>query len=93
MISTLREFTLFPKLPFELRIMIWQYGLQPRIVEIKIRDPQQDSKNGKRITEGQYSNTPIPILLYTCTESRQALKAAGYELAFGTGYQDPQIVR
>ncbi|KAH6666017.1 hypothetical protein B0J14DRAFT_660150 [Halenospora varia] len=37
-----------------------------------------------------YSSTPIPPLLHTCVESRQALKDYGYELAFRTRTSGPR---
>ncbi|RAL59480.1 hypothetical protein DID88_006595 [Monilinia fructigena] len=59
--SNLTTFTLFPILPTELRIKIWQLAAsQPRIVHITYDHP----------TESLVSLSPAPALLATCGESR-----------------------
>lgn len=71
--------------------MIWERAMQPRIVEIQIAGITFYSATNTILPIKQYSNAPIPILLYTCHDSRSALQACGYELAFGTPNQAPQI--
>lgn len=81
-------FTLFPKLPLEIRRMVWEAAIQPRLIRFQmttICSPHTPTKIPR-----QYSSAPIPPLLHTCVESREAMQAAGYELAFGTDYQAPQ---
>lgn len=59
--SNLTTFTMFPLLPTELRIKIWQLAAnQPRIVHITYDHP----------TESLVSLSPAPALLATCGESR-----------------------
>lgn len=36
-----------------------------------------------------FSEAPIPVLLHTCTESREMLISAGYQLSFGSRDYDP----
>jgi hypothetical protein len=70
--SAIEEFTLFRKLPLEMRRKVWNAALEEerfregRIVEVRW------SKNGKRFISDNY----IPVLLHTCHDSRiEARKA------------------
>ncbi|KAI5867957.1 hypothetical protein GGS23DRAFT_4210 [Durotheca rogersii] len=82
-------FHLFPYLPAEIRLEIWNHNLPgPRIVEIKctrsatIFEPQYGGKPTPICT----SASPIPINLHTCRESRlEGLKR--YRLLFDIGPQ------
>ncbi|KAL2062418.1 hypothetical protein VTL71DRAFT_6684 [Oculimacula yallundae] len=55
------SFTLFPSLPSELRIKIWQQTFPaPRIVPVRFN----------RLTSQYVSNAPPPALLHVCSQSR-----------------------
>lgn len=68
----LTDFTCFPRLPLELRCMIWKASAQPRLVEISYELP-----------DGFYSTARYPEALTACRESRNALLPQ-YPLCFGT---------
>jgi hypothetical protein len=79
--TTPRDFHLFPKLPAELRLMIWAAALPgPRLVDVKFHFTDEGSRFGSlpmRCT----SRTPPPAILGVCSESREeALKK--YSLCF-----------
>ena len=79
--NSLKEFTLFKKLPMELRLKIWSFALlgqPPR--RIRVMQKKVDAKNGDLRNAGHfYTDTPLPITLHICQESRkEALKV--YEL-------------
>ncbi|TGO71673.1 hypothetical protein BELL_0544g00080 [Botrytis elliptica] len=59
------RFTLFPKLPMEMKYKIWTLALEPRLVEVR---PKED------IDDGFYSTAPLPALLTVCKEWERALK-------------------
>jgi len=60
-------FTLFPKLPVELRLHIWNVAREPRIVEVRFYHDRRKNKH-KYITQQ-------PVLLQVCQQSRkEALK-------------------
>jgi hypothetical protein len=67
---SLNEFTLFPKLPVELRLKIWRAALPgPRIIEAYY--DYEESVNGD-ISDGVIrTNQPPPVLLSVCHESRE----------------------
>lgn len=55
----------FPRLPYELRLLIWEMTVDPRIVKVEYRrlDP----------THEEYcltSSTPVPAVLAACQEAR-----------------------
>ena len=59
--KALQSFTIFEKLPLELRIKIWKFTLPgPRVVSLRF------NRGAKQYT----SSTTPPILLRTCPESR-----------------------
>ncbi|KAH7308863.1 hypothetical protein BKA65DRAFT_520062 [Rhexocercosporidium sp. MPI-PUGE-AT-0058] len=78
----LQRFTLFTRLPLELRFIIWRFTLFPRIVEIL---------TSNHCTTGFYSQAALPAALHVCQESRQAVEAL-YPLCFGSFLQ-PERVR
>ncbi|PMD17393.1 hypothetical protein NA56DRAFT_579130, partial [Hyaloscypha hepaticicola] len=85
--SSLKEFPLFPRLPFEIRHLIWREALPgPRLVELLY-----DEDIGACI-----SRSPLPICLWICSESRKEAKLF-YRLMFATDraeasiYLDPRI--
>ncbi|TGO11856.1 hypothetical protein BTUL_0100g00360 [Botrytis tulipae] len=59
-----RRFTLFPKLPIEIRDEIWRLTVEPRIVEVR---PKLD------IQDGFYSTAPLPAVLTVCRDSKRAV--------------------
>lgn len=73
-------FTLFPDLPLELRLKVWESLLLPRIVIAACFDAADEAP--KRAQLARRANLPpVPVLLHVCHETRQvALKH--YELAF-----------
>jgi len=86
-IQPLTEFHLFPKLPIELRRMIWRHCLPgPRLVELLY-----DEDIGACT-----SSAPLPTCLWICSESRKEVKLF-YRLLFATDraeatiYLDPRI--
>lgn len=68
------EFTLFPSLPLEIRLMIWSLSPQPRVVEVWLDDEK-----------GFYSNVSTPAALSTNRESRSAV-IGQYPLCFGSRF-------
>lgn len=79
----------FPRLPYELRAMVWALAAEPRTVQINV-------EYGERIksdfTTGIYylvSSTPVPAVLHTCRESR---KQSPYEKLFYCQETEPCYV-
>jgi hypothetical protein len=65
-------FTIFSKLPIELRTKIWKLTLQPRIIEIQFT-------NKKAV----YTKSKLPTTLYVSKESRAAVEKF-YPFCFGS---------
>jgi hypothetical protein len=86
MASENQKFTLFPELPKELRLKIWEFAQEPRIVEVC---QTQDSA-------AFYSPTAPPTLLHISRESRH-IALQNYALSFPNGdhlatiYYNPSI--
>ncbi|KAH6721820.1 hypothetical protein BKA61DRAFT_666559 [Leptodontidium sp. MPI-SDFR-AT-0119] len=77
-IAAFNEFKLFPKLPLELRLLIFAAavaGVEPRNIEIF------KSENGRPSSFCLASSASIPGLLHTCREARDVAKKT-YKLAF-----------
>jgi hypothetical protein len=76
----LEEFTLFPKLPVELRTTIWkESSSEPRLVEVHVSDFNFKGKESFTFA----STTPVPTILHVNQESRlTGLKQ--YSLHFGS---------
>ena len=68
-------FHLFPQLPAELRIRIWELTVEPR--EVKVCLTKDDRRRW-------FSPTPIPGALHACTASRSTLQSLNYTRAFTT---------
>ncbi|KAK0102580.1 hypothetical protein ONS95_006190 [Cadophora gregata] len=66
------KFTVFPKLPLEIRQMIWVLSLEPRIIEICIGDASDF-----------YSKAKLPAALQVSKESRGTVNSQ-YSLCFGS---------
>lgn len=71
-VSAMATFGLFPKLPAELRIHIWELTVEPRTVEIRLRDKATCSAADSHPHNSPYlySSTPVPAPLQTCREAR-----------------------
>lgn len=74
-------FHLFPQLPAEIRIRVWELTVEPRIVEVRLRDNASCSRSAPHLENTPYvlSLTPIPAPLHTCREAR---KLRLYQKAF-----------
>ncbi|KAF5124186.1 hypothetical protein E5D57_012114 [Metarhizium anisopliae] len=84
----------FPRLPYELRAMVWALAAEPRTVQINVDygegiNPQVRQSD---FTKGMYylvSSTPVPAVLHTCRESR---KQSPYERLFCCEETEPCYV-
>jgi len=74
------SFTLFQKLPLELRQIIWELSLESRVVEVEFSE-----------TRGFFTRVPIPVALRVCRDSRHAVGAA-YPVSFGNILYQPRIL-
>jgi 2EXR family len=81
LVGRLSEFTLFPKLPLEMRLMIWKHSLPgPRLMEVFYEDTTGVCK----------STCSLPIPLHANREARD-VALESYELCFGTKKAPPMI--
>jgi hypothetical protein len=80
-------FTLFPKLPTELRIKIWGYACSvTRNVDIWAKPLNIELSHSENLPHYFYSSFPVPAVLHVNTESRsKSLKH--YTLDFGTTFE------
>ncbi|KAJ0426763.1 hypothetical protein BJY00DRAFT_270963 [Aspergillus carlsbadensis] len=69
-------FALFPRLPAEIRVRIWQMAVEPRTVEIR------PNRGPYSALEYFVSSTPVPAVLHVCYEARTH---ASYQQAFALG--------
>lgn len=69
--SFLKSFTMFPKLPLEIRIIIWKLTLEPRDIELEFNQDR-----------GFYSRIWTPAALRVCHDSRDAVQSL-YPVCFG----------
>ncbi|EFY94305.1 hypothetical protein X797_011524 [Metarhizium robertsii] len=74
----------FPRLPFELRAMVWALAAEPRNVQITAEchedmDPEDYDFYPALCIEHLFSPTPVPAVLHACRESR---KQSPYEKLF-----------
>lgn len=86
-LSSKPKFTLFPKLPAEIRLMIWKAALPgPRLVDVNFQFEDSEFAFGSNLASCA-SPTPPPTLLSVCHESRtEALKH--YSLCFAVGSEE-----
>ncbi|TEY43616.1 hypothetical protein BOTCAL_0367g00040 [Botryotinia calthae] len=77
-----RRFTLFPKLPMEMRDTIWRLTLEPRLVEVRPKYEHRDEF---------YSTAPLPIVMTVCKDSERAVQSL-YPQCFG-GWLGPAKIR
>jgi hypothetical protein len=80
--STLATFHLFPQLPSELRLKVYDFALStPRTVVVSCK--REKIEGTREFAETFTSQNPVPALLHTCRESRiEGLKV--YKPAFRT---------
>ncbi|PMD42164.1 hypothetical protein L207DRAFT_580838 [Hyaloscypha variabilis F] len=80
-----RQFKFFPKLPPEIRLMVWRHALpKPRTITITSTDFTTRGERGWPVRNNRVSHNAqnVPCILHACPESRRlALKT--YQLAFG----------
>lgn len=78
-----RELKSFPKLPTEIRLMIWNLALPgPRVVDIRLRRRHEATSTGKIPDVSRYvSSLDHPAMLHACSESR-FVALRHYELSF-----------
>jgi hypothetical protein len=85
-------FTLFPELPFELRLKCWSFVAPgPRRVHIKYQT-KYNTTNARAVVafSGWTSPDPAPVILHICHESREeALKS--YQLSFGSVFSEARV--
>ncbi|KAH0593955.1 hypothetical protein MHUMG1_08278 [Metarhizium humberi] len=81
----------FPRLPFELRAMVWALAAEPRTVQIDVDYAERiNPQVGQSDVMGIYcSSTPVPAVLHTCQESR---KQSPYEKLFYSEETEPCYV-
>jgi hypothetical protein len=61
--QALEQFTLFPNLPVEIRLKIWNLAVsEDRVVEVFLRDCPQDF--------GYFTDTTTPVTFSVCKESQ-----------------------
>jgi hypothetical protein len=96
-LRAVKKFTLFPKLPKEIRLKVWQFAArEPRIVEVCQRqDPQyvtqgnDDNDYESSNSAPFYSPTALPIL--QATHEARVIALEHYILSFPNGEQPAQI--
>ena len=76
----LDSFSLFPKLPIEIRQIIWRLTLRPRVVEVL----------HEYFDDCFHSRAKLPIALVVCQDSRNAV-ISSYPVSFGSALKIPQI--
>jgi hypothetical protein len=60
----------FPRLPFELRTLIWEITITSRIVDVRVVDSQRDPKLCRGRERRLISCTPTPTVVQVCREAR-----------------------
>ena len=71
-------FALFPDLPSELRLKIWRFSLQPRLIDVRLRPAFRP--NGKPLPSPEELalpppyKAPLPTAFRICRESRNEVK-------------------
>ncbi|WQF76018.1 Putative 2EXR domain-containing protein [Colletotrichum destructivum] len=91
----LDHFHLFPRLPVELRLRIWDFNLpQPRVVPIRCGAKSlsfaSHSQSPPLSTSGCTSYTAVPVNLHVCHESRREALVS-YRPSFGMTRNPGQI--
>jgi hypothetical protein len=80
--SQLKEFKLFPDLPPEIRIIVWQFASQEiRIITIKNSSQTTREEDLKATHDAK----TIPSVLHTCQDSR-AISQTYYRLRLGANF-------
>lgn len=64
----------FPRLPYELRMQIWEMTVEARTIDISVITPRwiisDDNLGQKRPRDYLVSHTPAPPVLQVCREAR-----------------------
>ncbi|KID59421.1 hypothetical protein MAN_10726, partial [Metarhizium hybridum] len=85
----------FPRLPFELRALIWALAAQPRTVRLRAKFERRltrpNHQHNKYTSEIAclFSPAPVPATLHTCRESR---RQSPYEKLFYSQETEPRYV-
>ncbi len=74
------SFSCFGNFPPEIRLLIWEATIQPRIVLTACFNPQNEPAKRAQLT-GRARKRQVPVILHVCHESRQ-LALRHYELTF-----------
>jgi hypothetical protein len=63
----------FPRLPHELRVLVWLLAANPRTVQINPKHESRLTRDGKYSSEiaSLVSPTPVPAALHACREGRR----------------------
>jgi hypothetical protein len=69
--TKMSTFSMFPRLPTELRLRIWALTVEPRTVDVSISDSYLSWMYQHPLP---VTNTPVPAPLQTCRESRRELQ-------------------
>lgn len=88
-------FPLFPELPTEVRLKIWEAyaNLQPRIVEVCLIDDDDEnhSYDQRNTANPFYSPTPLPESLFNINRESRAIALQTYILSFPNAHHPAQI--
>ncbi|KAK3342884.1 hypothetical protein B0H65DRAFT_232789 [Neurospora tetraspora] len=60
----------FPRLPWDIRRIIWEMTVEPRTVAIRLAYGPPLNPNSKNYYTSVVSPTPVPATLHTCQEAR-----------------------
>ncbi|KAI1492986.1 hypothetical protein F5X96DRAFT_294170 [Biscogniauxia mediterranea] len=75
------RFPLFPDLPAEIRLKIWEYLIAPRVVAVACLDAETASSQREDLLLSRPARPAVPVLLHVCHEAR-TLALSHYELSF-----------
>lgn len=88
-------FQLFPRLPPELRVLIWRFSVESQTVKLYVeyeKTPKGSEQPGPEIT-CLFSPTPVPAILHTCRESRrESRRESLYERLFWRDTREPRYI-
>lgn len=81
MVTQAKEFSLFPRLPTEVRLAIWRECLPSRVIELDIPDNELVGKTGTscQLWHTTSRNKRPPVITRVCRESRRVAFENGFE--------------